>query len=189
MTGQQEASKQKIGRHWACSSGSHDFKGTVLKFLAGSFGTGFREVQRVLNGLARPNEIIAPPGQARRWLLRTKFSVNGYVDTEALQIAISPKSITDEDLANLVIRHPNAVDLDPGEKELLAYALRIEGETFLLCSPDKVCVRAAFNLGFIERYVALEDLTKSMGLKLSLKINSTKKWMESVRTGLVLGTL
>jgi hypothetical protein len=112
-----------------------------------------------------------------------------YVDTDSLKKIIHPKSVSDEDVAALYMRHPNSIDLDVGERELLAYALKIEHEIFLLCSPDKACIRAAFHLGFMDRYVALENLTEKIGLNPSLKRNFTKKWMEGFRTDLILGKL
>lgn len=112
-----------------------------------------------------------------------------YVDTESLKNTIRPKSVSDEDVLSLYMRHPGTVDLDVGERELLAYALKIEHEIFFLCSPDKACIRAAFHLGFMDRYVALEHLTEKIGLNPPLKRNFSKKWMQGIRTDILLGKL
>ena len=79
--------------------------------------------------------------------------------------------------------------LDPGEKELLGYVLSLPSDTYFLCSPDKALVRAAFVLKLIDRYVALEDMTDTAGLKPALKYQYTKRFMSEQRTRLLLEEL
>ena len=96
-------------------------------------------------------------------LLRGDSATPGYV------------TVTDEDIARCQVVAPSAADrvdfqlsypgaqrLDPGERDLLALALSLQGD-FKLCCCDKAAVVAAHALGLLDHVVSLERLADSVG--------------------------
>jgi len=104
------------------------------------------------------------------------------VDTEAIIRTIDPKKVDDIQMAKFVLTYPGSADLDPGEKALLAYAASLPETDFLICSPDRACLNAIYDLGLIERYVSLELLARSAGMHPSLESHFTQRWLEERRT-------
>ncbi len=80
--------------------------------------------------------------------------------------------------------------LDPGERDLIAYALERE-DVWLLCSPDKACVRAMNDLNLLDRTISLQELVEKTRIKLLIKLKKqyTKKWLGEFRTNLRLEKL
>jgi hypothetical protein len=76
------------------------------------------------------------------------------------------------------------MDLDPGEKHLLAYVMDIK-DAFFICSPDKACIKAAKKIGILDRMVTLEELFESAGISVTLKKQFTKVWHAQFRTSLL----
>ena len=107
------------------------------------------------------------------------------VDTHALMEKVHVERITQEQLAALRIRLANRVDLDPGEESLITYACQ-HSDAWLICSPDKAAVRACAFLGFLDRVIALEDLTESSGIAVPLRQNYTRHWLANFRTVILL---
>ena len=81
-------------------------------------------------------------------------------------------------------------NLDPGERDLLTYATMLKGDVWLLCSPDKAAMKAAYNLTWLNRIVSLESLLKACGhrVQLTLKDNYTEAWQSKTKTQIILGT-
>lgn len=117
-------------------------------------------------------------------------SAPGYVpvDIAALSRDLKPKEIAIKELSALTLRYPEAQYLDAGERYLLAHAIALK-EAYLLCSPDKMCVRAGFGLGLLDHFVALEELASASGARVELRGNFTTRFMEKVRTDIRLGLL
>ena len=111
------------------------------------------------------------------------------VDTETLRQSLGPKNVTAADIAALVTTCPAAADLDDGEKELLAYAMTFQKKVYLLCSPDRACVRVAYLLGLIDCYVSLEELCESAGVHPSLPDHYGKSWLSKRKTEFLLDDL
>lgn len=77
--------------------------------------------------------------------------------------------------------------LDPGERDLLAYALT-QKDAWLLCAPDKAAILSAHRLSFLERVVALEEMATTAGAgKRQFGRNHTKDWLSEFRTKVRLG--
>lgn len=99
------------------------------------------------------------------------------VDTNALRGSIPAHEVTDAMRLKLVCKEPSAVDIDDGEKDLLAYAITLPPNVFLVCSPDKACMKVASKMGMLERLVSLEALAERVGRRnLKFKRNYTQKW-------------
>ncbi len=110
------------------------------------------------------------------------------VDTSALRKRIQVHQVTDKAMVELSLRYQGALDLDPGERELLALALTLSGAYFF-CSPDKACVRAGHELGILNQFISLEELVEGAGIRVTLRRNFTRKWMADFRSDLLLGSL
>jgi hypothetical protein len=99
------------------------------------------------------------------------------VDTNALRENIATHKVTDAMRLQLVCREPTAADIDDGEKDLLAFAMTLPSDVFLICSPDKACMKVAAKMGLLERLVSLQELANRVGRgKLNFKRNYTEKW-------------
>jgi hypothetical protein len=108
------------------------------------------------------------------------------IDVQALQTDISPKSVAPGDLAKFTLQYPGAMDLDEGERELMAYALTLESGSYFICSSDRACLRAGFTLGMKDSFVSLEELIDGTGERVRLRKHFTKTWLEQVRTDFLL---
>ena len=112
------------------------------------------------------------------------------VDTNTLRENITVHEVTDAMRLQLVCQEPSAADIDDGEQDLLAFALTLPPEAYLVCSPDKACMKVAFKMGLIDRLVSLEALAERVGRrKLSLKRNYTEKWHREQCAGIPLGII
>ena len=77
--------------------------------------------------------------------------------------------------------------LDPGERDLLAFALS-QGAAWLLCAPDKAAILSAHRLNWLDRVVALEEMALAAGLqKQDYGRNHTKRWLGEFKTKIQLG--
>jgi len=109
------------------------------------------------------------------------------VDTVALQASIQVHEANQSMRSDLLLQEPSAVDIHDGERDLLAYALTQKEKIFLLCSPDKACMRVAAKMGFLNSLVSLESLALNVGLrKLNYRENYTEEWHARERTLIVL---
>ena len=105
------------------------------------------------------------------------------IDTKAIIKILKPKNVIDKQIANLILCCNQAEDLDPGEKHLLSYALTLTDDTYYVCSPDKACMRVAYGLGMLDRFISLEELMRGCGAKVvGLRTNYLKSWLERFKT-------
>ncbi|HEU0013538.1 MAG TPA: hypothetical protein VFQ45_07625 [Longimicrobium sp.] len=118
----------------------------------------------------------------------------GYVTVTAEDLSglAAVHAVTDVERAVLVLAYPDAPDLDAGERDLLAHALAREARgdsVWIVCSPDKACIRAVVALGFGDHMVALEELLASVGAHPKSRIAQqyTKEWLSRFRTACLLG--
>ncbi len=99
------------------------------------------------------------------------------VDTQALRDNITVHAVDDTLRRELICREPSAADIDDGEKDLLAYAITLPPKVFLVCSPDKACMKVAARMGLLDRLVSLQTLADRVGRgNLKFKRNYTEKW-------------
>jgi hypothetical protein len=89
--------------------------------------------------------------------------------------------------AGLVLAIGNRIDVDAGERALLAYARTLPPRVWWLCGPDKGTLGTLHLLGLLDRMVALESLAKNSGHPLhTLPANYTDRWLSDQRTRLLL---
>lgn len=109
------------------------------------------------------------------------------VDTKFLAGKISIKTVSQREIADLLLKLNNEIALDAGEKELLAHISSQSINLYFICSPDRACIRASDKLGLIDKVISLEDLTESSGLKKSKLLHHfSKQWLNKFKTDLLL---
>ena len=108
------------------------------------------------------------------------------IDTALLKQELQPKAVTPAMILSLEQRIGGRVDLDPGEKELLAYAITLQ-DCWVVTSPDKAAVRAGHFLGVMDQFVSLEELATSAGERPAMKEQYTNRWLSSFKTQVLLG--
>jgi hypothetical protein len=118
----------------------------------------------------------------------------GYVVVSAADLAglAAVHSVTDLERATLALTWADALTLDPGERDLLAHALsrRARGDSvWVVCSPDRACVRAAVALDLGDHTISLEELVQVVGARpvVRLKDHFTSRWLSRERTNARLG--
>lgn len=112
---------------------------------------------------------------------------HGYVpvDVALIRKNATVVSVTSRQLANLMLRLPDSAALDYGERELLAHLIT-RTDAWLICSPDRGCIRAGKKLNLLDRFITLEELMDATGHRAELATGYTKQWMSNFRTGLLL---
>lgn len=112
------------------------------------------------------------------------------IDTNALRQSISVHDVTNAMRLELICREPSAVDLDDGEKDLLAFAMTLPPDAFLICSPDKACMMVAARLALIDQLVSLQKLADQVGQgRLPFRQNYTEQWHRRQCTAIQLEIL
>jgi hypothetical protein len=100
--------------------------------------------------------------------------------------------VTDNDRARHLIRDPDAMRMDAGERDLFAHACFREHRGDLLwviCSPDKASIRAAVRLGWADQLVSLERIATEVGAqpKRAFKPHFEERFLSRYRTEYLLG--
>lgn len=112
------------------------------------------------------------------------------VDREAPEIRgeIAVHQVSAAQRAVVMLRLGSKVDLDEGERDLLAYALTVDRQMWWLCGPDKATLVALNRLQLVERMVSLETLAGAAGHKVQgWEEQYTEKWLTAKRLKLQLG--
>lgn len=91
--------------------------------------------------------------------------------------------------AKFILKYEQAISLDPGELHLLTHASLRHDDAWLISSPDKAAMRFAYNLGWRDRLISLENMVKRVAghRKTRFRENYTEAWLVRERTKLVLG--
>jgi hypothetical protein len=112
----------------------------------------------------------------------------GYVavEIEELRKQVTVHEVSNNELAQIEMKLAEPDSIDPGEKHLLAHAVAKPGAWHLSAS-DRAAVRAGYELGMLERFVSLETLARSVGLKPQLKDHFTEKWLSALRMEILMG--
>jgi hypothetical protein len=77
-------------------------------------------------------------------------------------------NVSETDRAQHLLADPEAIGMDPGERDLFAHAcVREEAgdSVWVVCSPDKASIRAAVRLEWQDRLVSLEKLSREVGAR------------------------
>jgi len=95
--------------------------------------------------------------------------------------------VTDEQRADFVMQY-QSVGLDAGERDLLIYARGLE-DAWFLNSPDMAVVRFANQVGWLDRLVSLEAMSRVVKARLTgnLRGNYLESWLSIARTNLGSG--
>lgn len=113
-----------------------------------------------------------------------------YKDPEELRKYLSVRSVSEEEIGMMDILIQGTTDIDPGEKSLLALALKTAGQAWLLCGPDAGTLRAmhfinkTHQLCSMDQMCALETLTKGIGLRKKFEgatFNLSEEWLKTKR--------
>jgi hypothetical protein len=110
------------------------------------------------------------------------------VDVELVRKTARIEQVPAVQLAGLDLRLGGEFALDAGERALLAH-LVARKDVWIVCSPDKACILALHRLQLLDRSVSLEQLLDTVGYRATLRNNYTRRWMEKIRTDLILEAL
>jgi hypothetical protein len=104
------------------------------------------------------------------------------IGAAALRSGLSARhKVSEPQRVELSLRSPLAAVLDAGERDLLAHALG-RGDAWIVSCADRAGVRAALELGWEERIVALDTLARAAGSRAQFKRHFTEAWLAEVRT-------
>ncbi len=93
------------------------------------------------------------------------------------------EAIDDLARAKLMLAIGDRNDVDPGERDLLAYACSLQGKVWWLCGPDNGTVHAMRRLKLFEQMVSLESIGKICGHRFkTLPHNYSEHWLSKHRT-------
>ena len=109
------------------------------------------------------------------------------IDVSTLRREIRAHVVEQEAMAGAALVSADFHLLHPGERELMAHCFSRIEEAWLVSSQDRACLRVGHELGFLDRFVSLEELLQPRGMKIKLRYQFTKAWLVMVRTKLKLG--
>lgn len=112
------------------------------------------------------------------------------IDVNRLAKGIVVREVNREMLTSAVLASDGKLGhVDLGERDLIAYAFsRPEGSLFI-SAQDKACIRVGGVLGLLDRFISLEEMAVTVGVRTSLDLQFTKKWLLNMKTQFRLGTL
>ncbi len=109
------------------------------------------------------------------------------VDVEEMRKVVAVHAVSLLQWVELETKLAEPDRIDMGEKQhLLAYAIA-KPDVWYLSASDRAAVRAGNELGFLERFVSLEALTRAVGISAQLKNHFTEKWLSALRTDILMG--
>lgn len=112
------------------------------------------------------------------------------IDMDALKREIVIRKVERSSFATPDLVSENFQWLDPGEKELVAHAYGRPDKDWLISSQDRACIQAGHELGFLDRFVSLEEMAKAAGIrKISMRDHFKEQWLKRVRQNLKMGIL
>ncbi len=138
---------------------------------------GFRlcTVEEVIAETQRGRQLRRPERNIDEAWLRAHMAVIG--------------NVTDEQRFDFTMNY-QAVGLDAGERDLLIWATQLQ-DAWLLNSPDMAVLRFAHQVGWLERMVSLEAMSRAVNARLrqDLRDNFREQWLSVNRTEFNLGVL
>ena len=124
--------------------------------------------------------------EATRWSKQGRRLVAKSCEELSKELTLHTPS--EQQRAELLLRVGLMLDLDAGERDLLADALTLKSKARWLCGPDKASLKALNRLQLLDRMVALETLARGVGCRTSgLKDQYTEKWLGEKRLRLRMG--
>lgn len=106
------------------------------------------------------------------------------IDISKLEKSLKVNKVDLGQTVSAGIKSARLNNLDPGEKELLSHA-HSRKDCWLISSQDAACIRVGNELGFLDKFVSLEEMTECIGRKDIIYVEQyTRKWLESQRTKL-----
>jgi hypothetical protein len=108
------------------------------------------------------------------------------IDVEEMRNSVMIHPVTLMELAELETRLAEPDRIDPGEKHLLAHALK-KVAVWHVSASDRAAVNAGSELGLLDKFVSLEALARVVGMSPQLKQHFTEKWLGVVRTEILMG--
>jgi len=109
------------------------------------------------------------------------------INVEAMKKSVLIHPVTLLELAELETRLAEPDRIDPGEKHLLAHALK-KAAVWHVSASDRAAVKAGSELGLLDKFVSLEALARVVGMSPQLKQHFTEKWLGVVRTEILMGS-
>ena len=109
------------------------------------------------------------------------------VDMAQFDAKVTVMEVSKVQLAAAQLRTPLLSQIDPGERDLLAYVVAQDKNALLLTTGDRAAIRAACALGLDDRLRSLEELAGACGQKPAVADWFTKKWLSKVKTEFLLG--
>jgi predicted nucleic acid-binding protein len=111
----------------------------------------------------------------------------GYVKVEDRHLSerLGVHSVPDLALVELSVAFVDADRLDEGERHLWAHA-RGRSDEWIAATADRAAVNAALEFGWIDRLKSLEELSRAVGVRPSLKKHFTTQWLSTCRTEFAL---
>lgn len=107
------------------------------------------------------------------------------VTAEDLQRISAVRDVSHAEHVQLAVILPMADELDAGERHLFAHALG-RGDAWIASCADRAALKAAFALGWRDRFVSLEALARDVGARPDLKQHFRERWLSEVRTAFLL---
>lgn len=118
----------------------------------------------------------------------------GYVPVSELDLARldTVHSVSMHDRAEYLISDPEAVAMDPGERDLFAHVhqlLKAGDGMWVICSSDKASIRAAVRIAIADQVRSLEALCNAVGTRarVPLKPHHEERFLRRYRTEYLLG--
>ncbi len=105
-----------------------------------------------------------------------------------LKAEIRFHAVSETQRAVLLLKVGRRLDLDDGERDLLAHALSLGRKAWWLCGPDKATLKTLNGLNLLDRMVSLESMGREVGHRFTaLGEQYTEAWLKAKRTKLLLG--
>jgi hypothetical protein len=111
----------------------------------------------------------------------------GYVTVKERDLAerLRVHPVTDAHLIALSLQYGNIDRLDHGERHLWAHAYGRTDNWTAICA-DRAAVNAAFELGWKDRLVSLEETANCSGVRPLIKKHFSSQWLSGCRTEFLL---
>ena len=110
------------------------------------------------------------------------------VDDALFDSKVTVVEVTNTQVAAAQLRSRLMTQIDPGERDLLAYVAVQDQNALVLTTGDRAAVRAACALGLAERLRSLEELAGDCGQKPAVADWFTKKWLSKVKMEFLLAS-
>ena len=116
---------------------------------------------------------------------------DGYVpvDMDLFKSKVTVEAVKDEDVLMAASTAPSIVNLDAGEKYLLARVATLNPDALFLTTGDKAAVKSACQLQLGNRLISLQELAERCGQKPKLREWFKKRWLDQVKTEFLLDSL